>query len=54
MMRLSEFQNGKLSLFSLKIEQDRANNVKCKILKNGSFNKVKQKLYFLKFGILHL
>ena len=34
--------NGKLDLlYSLKIDQDRANDVKCKILKKGSFNKEK-------------
>ena len=34
--------NGKLDLlYSLKIDQDRANDVKCKISKNDSFNKEK-------------
>ena len=38
-MRLKEFQKGKLGLCSPKIDQDIANNLKHKILKNGSFNK---------------
>ena len=33
-MRLLEFQNGKMGLCGSKIDQDRAKNVNCKILKN--------------------
>ena len=40
-MRLWEFENGKMGLYSPKIDQDRTNNVKCRILKNDSFNKEK-------------
>ena len=40
-MRLGEFQNGKMGLYKPKIDWDTANNEKCKILKNDSFNKVK-------------
>ena len=40
MMRLSEFQKGKLGLFSPKIDRDGANNEKCELLKNGIFDKV--------------
>ena len=36
-MRLWEFQNGKMGLYSSKIDQDRAKNIKRKILKNNSF-----------------
>ena len=36
-MRLSEFQNGKMGLSSLKIDWDKAKNVKNEILKNDSF-----------------
>ena len=41
MMRLWEFQNGKMSLYSSKIDQDTAKNVKRKILKNNSFRQEK-------------
>ena len=36
-MRLWEFQNGKMGLYSSKIDQDTAKNVQLKILKNKSF-----------------
>ena len=36
-MRLWEFQNGKMDLYSSKIDQDTVKNVKRKILKNNSF-----------------
>ena len=36
-IRLREFQNGKMSINSSKIDQDRAKTVKRKILKNNSF-----------------
>ena len=36
-MRLSEFQNGKMGLYSSKIDRDRAKTVKCEFLKNNSF-----------------
>ena len=36
-MILREFQNGKVSLCSLKINQDTTKNVKSQILKNISF-----------------
>ena len=34
-------------LFSPKIDRDRANNVRCKILRNGNFNKEKHILHYL-------
>ena len=57
-MRLWEFQNGKMGVYKPKIDWDTANNVKCKILKNDSFNKVKHNFLtktaiFSKFGFLH-
>ena len=36
-MRLSGFQNGKMGLYSSKIDRDTAKNVKIQILKNDSF-----------------
>ena len=36
-MKLWEFQNGKMSLSSLKIDWDKAKNVKNEILKHDSF-----------------
>ena len=36
-MRLREFQNGKMDLYSSKIDQDTVKNVKIKILKNFNF-----------------
>ena len=36
-IRLWEFQNGKMGLSSLKIDRDTAKNVKIQILKNDSF-----------------
>ena len=36
-MRLREFQNGKMDLYSSKIDQDTVKNVKREILKNNSF-----------------
>ena len=58
MMRLSEFQNGKMGLYNSKIDQDTAKNVKCKILKNNSFRLRKTKFlnkncYFSKLKFLH-
>ena len=38
MMRLREFQNGKMGPYSPKIDQDTAKNVKIQILKNDSFH----------------
>ena len=38
MMRLWEFQNGKMGLCGSKIDQDRAKNVNCKILENTILN----------------
>ena len=35
-MRLREFENGKMDLYSSKIDQDTVKNVKRKILKNNS------------------
>ena len=37
MMRLREFQNDKMAANSPKIDQDRAKDVKRKILKNNNF-----------------
>ena len=37
MMRLWEFQNGKMGQYSSKIDRDTAKNVKIQILKNDSF-----------------
>ena len=36
-MRLRELQNGKMDLYSSKIDQDTVKNVKREILKNNSF-----------------
>ena len=41
MMKLWEFQNGKMGLYRPKINQDAVKNVKDQILKNSSFRKEK-------------
>ena len=57
-MRLREFQNGKMGIYSSKIDQDTEKNVKRKILKNNSFRLKKTQFlnkncYFSKFYDLH-
>ena len=52
---LWQFQNGKVGLYRLKIDQDARNNVKIRKLKNNSFCSkniiFEQKLLFFNFGI---
>ena len=48
MMRLREFQNGKMSVYRQKIDQDTVKNVKDQILKSCSFHKEKSWVFFTK------
>ena len=58
MMRLWEFQNGKMGVYRQKIIQDTVKNVKDQILNNRCFHKEKHEFfykncYFSKFKFLH-
>ena len=58
MMRLWEFQNGKMGVYRQKINQDTVKNVKILILKNNSFCEkthvfLYENFYFSKFDLLH-
>ena len=58
MMRLWEFQNGKMGVYRQKIDQDTVKIVKILILKNNSFCKkpmifLYENCNFSKFGLLH-
>ena len=46
MMRLWEFQNGKMSVYRQKIDQDTVKNVKDQILKSCSFHKEKSWVFY--------
>ena len=54
-MRLREFQNGKMGLNSSKIDRDTAKSVKLQILKNSSFclKILNENCYISKFYVLH-
>ena len=45
MMRLWEFQNGKMGIYRQKINRDTVKNVKDQILKNNSFHKEKHDFF---------
>ena len=45
MIRLWEFQNGKMGIYRQKINQDTVKNVKDQIFKNSSFHKEKHEFF---------